>query len=193
MIDSASEEDRRILQEMVGRSGSPAFIRRAKLVETTWTDVLALGAKARLERLTMVRLRLGQLRALAGSWIALRSRLAETDLVYLSNLHDELQPRLRLPLQSTTTTRVLRAAAHDLVEAMEMFNARWARWLAKVDLRPVNQARDDYNRYYLFEKECSVGSARVARIGFKKQDPVTLDDLIRQFPALTVPRFDFSA
>ncbi len=178
---------------MAGRSGSPAFIRRARLVETTWNDLLALGTKARLERLTMVRLRLGQLRALAGSWVALGSSLSETDLAYLSNLHDELQPRLRLALQPTTSTRVLRAAARDLIEAMEMFNARWARWVAKADLRHVNQAREDYNRYYLLEKECSVGSARVARIGFKKQDPITADDLARQFPPLTVPCFDFSA
>jgi hypothetical protein len=59
MHDSTSDEDRRVLQEMVGRAG-PAFIRRAKLVETTWTQVVDACAKARLERLAFVGLRLAR-------------------------------------------------------------------------------------------------------------------------------------
>lgn len=192
MHDATSEEDRRILQEIAGRAGAPAFIRRAKLVETTWVALLDHCARTRLEKLAFVRLRIGQLHALAGTWDALRSFVPDaTDLARLKNLHDELAPSLRVPLEATTSRRVLRSAAEDLVEVMEMFNARWKRWLAKVDLKAVNQAREAYNRHYVLEKECAVGSARVARMHFVKLTPMTLDDVSAHFPLLVLPRFAF--
>jgi hypothetical protein len=190
MHDSTSEEDRRVLQEMVGRSGSPAFIRRAKLVETSWLTLVETCATARFERLQFVRLRMGQLRALAGGFDALRSYLPHaSDLEFIQSLHDELQPRLRLPLEPTTSPRVLRNAANDLIEAIEMFNERWTRWLVKVDLTHVNQVREDYNKYYLFEKECAVGNAQVARMGFARLAPITARDLEARFPTLHVPTY----
>lgn len=192
MNDTGSEEDRKILQEMVGRFGAPAFVRRGKLVETTWTHLLEACAMARIERLAFVRLRLGQLLALAGGWDAVRGAVrSDAEIGELQRLHDELQPQLQLPLEATTSKRVLRAAARDLVEAIEMFNARWTRWLAKVDLKIVNQARENYNRYYLLEKECAVGSARLARIGFVKLEPIVFDEVAKRFPLLTAPHFEF--
>jgi hypothetical protein len=191
MHDSTSEEDRRMLQEMVGRAG-PSFIRRAKLVETTWTALLDACARARREKLTFVRLRLGQLRALAGDWAVLQNAMPSADeFEFLVRLHDELQPRLRVPLNATESRRALRNAAFELIEAMEMFNGRWTRWLAKVDLTTVNRAREDYNRYFLFEKECAVGSPRVARMGFAMLTPKTLMELTHEFPLLPVPQFNF--
>ncbi len=182
------DEDRQILNEMIGRYRAPSFIRRAKLVETTWSQLLERAAKARRDRLAFVGLRLGQLRALAGNWDALRALLPdEDDLMRLRELFDELQPRLRLPLEATPSKRVLRAALRELKDAMTMFNERWSRWLAKVDLKPINQAREDYNRYYLFEKECAVGNVRVARIGFAKLEPIAFEEVARLFPLLQVP------
>jgi hypothetical protein len=190
MSNEHYDEDRQILNEMIGRFSAPSFIRRAKLVETTWSLLVDRCAKVRRDRLTFVGLRLGQIHALAGSWEAVRAWLTdEDDLTQLRDLFDELQPRLRMPLEPTTSKRELRAALNELIEAMEMFNERWARWLAKIDLKAVNQAREDYNRYYLFEKECAVGNARVARIGFTKMGPITLEDVTKQFPLLKLPRF----
>jgi hypothetical protein len=187
MNDEYQDEDRAILNEMIGRFDSPSFIRRARLVETTWLQVLERCAKARHERLTIVGLRLAQLRALAGSWEAIGANA--NDLPFLIKLFDELQPRLRLRLEATASKRVLRGAALELIESLRFFNERWLRFLAKFDLSAVNRARDEYNRFYLFEKECAVGSARVARIGFKKLEPLTLADVERQFPLLHVPAF----
>lgn len=192
MSNASSEEDRRILQEMFGRSGSPAFIRRAKLVEDAWEELLARCRKARGERLVFVRLRLGQLHALAGGWDLLKSFVPlDQELAALQDLFAELQPRLLLPLEPTTSTRVMRSAAIELGEAIAMFNDRWRRWLARVDLKPINGVREDYNRYYLFEKECAVGSARVARIGYSKLEPITLATLENHFPPLACPQFQW--
>lgn len=192
MDDSSSEEDRRILQEMVGRSGVPAFIRRARLVESTWQALLDACACARLERLTFVRLRLGQLHALAGDWQVIRAAMPnDADFAFVRRLFDELQPSLQLPLDRTTSKRALRGAAQELLEAIDLFDARWTRWLAKADLSAVNKAREDYNRFYLLEKECAVGNPRVARVGFAKLAPATLADLQQLFPLLMRPDFEF--
>jgi hypothetical protein len=148
MNDSASEEDRRIVQEIAGRFGPASFMRRAKLVETTWARLLEQGHHARREQLAMVRLRVGQLHALPGGWDALHPLLPDdADRALLARLHEELQPDLRMPLEPTTSLRTLRGALRDLIEAMESFNARWQRWLVEVDLTAVNKAREDYNRY----------------------------------------------
>lgn len=190
MQEPASEEDQRIVQEMIGRFDAPSFIRRARHVEMTWTQLLDRCAHERLHRLEFVRLRLGQLRALLGSWEALAEWLPEEhERNELICLHDELKPRLRLPLEPTTSRRVLRNATQDLVEAMARFNAGWTKWIAKLDLRPVNQARDAYNRYYLLEKECAFGAAAIARRDYQQLEPITLDDVARKFPLLSVPRF----
>src|SRR5207244_3829950 len=103
-------------------------------------------------------------------------------------LHDELQPRLRVPVEPATAPRTLRRALRELAESIERFNQRWLKHLPTVDLTQVNQLRDGYNRYYLLEKECSVRSALVARQGFQRLEPLTVDDLIAQVPPLVVPR-----
>jgi hypothetical protein len=75
-----------------------------------------------------------------------------------------------------------------MVVAMEMFNKRCEKWLAKVDLQPANQAREAYNRFYLVEKECALGSARVAKAGFQPLPPITHVEIAQQLPLLKVPR-----
>jgi hypothetical protein len=188
MSESASDEDRRIVNEMIGRFEAPSFIRRARLVETSWDALVERCTQERIQQLEFVRLRLGQLVALAGSWDAVGSLLANDDeLNALRQLHDELQPRLRMPLVATTSQRILRGAARELIEAIDSFNRRWNSWLAKVDLEPINRARDSYNRFYLLERECALGSAVLARRAFRRLDPVTIDDLIARFPPLNVP------
>ncbi len=77
MNDSASEEDRRIVQEIAGRFGPASFMRRARLVETSWAQLLERGGHARLEMLAMVRLRLGQLHAARRRWETLHPWLPE--------------------------------------------------------------------------------------------------------------------
>ena len=39
MNDGPDDDDRRIVQEMIGRSGAPSSMRRAKLVETACTQL----------------------------------------------------------------------------------------------------------------------------------------------------------
>ena len=54
------------------------------------------------------------------------------------------------------------AVARDLIAAVERFNRRWIEFLERLNLGPANVVIDHYNRYYVLEKECVMGSGRLA-------------------------------
>ena len=135
----------------------------------------------------MVRIRLGTLHALAGGWERLRRFVANEDTERLRELYDELSPQLRVPVEPTTSSRLIRNALAELCDSLELFNRRWSAYLATMDLKEINELRDGYNRYYLLERECAVGSSRLARQQFKRLPPVTVEELLALFPLLQVP------
>ncbi len=171
-------------QQVVAHYGGPAFLRRAQRAENALKDLLSRLSRTREEWLAMVRLGLGQLHALSGGWQRLESFVKAESLAALRTLFDELAPRLRVPLEPTDHEPTLRAALENLRESMVRFNERWRPFLANVDLSDVNQRRDEYNRWYVFEKECAVGSPRIARQGFRPLAEVTHEDLRRWLPEL---------
>jgi hypothetical protein len=133
----------------------------------------------------MVRLRLGTLHALAGDWLRLRPHLANDEhLAILQELHSELQPRLQIPVAATHSPTRLRRALVDLQASLARFNRLWQKAVQTIDLGAINDIRDGYNRNFLVEKECAVGSARLARLGFQRLAPITHADLIQLFPPL---------
>jgi hypothetical protein len=75
-----------------------------------------------------------------------------------------------------------------LRESLETFNRRWLDFLPTVDMTPVNEARDGYNRYYLLEKECAMRSPRVARQGFERLESFTISELMKMLPILPIPK-----
>lgn len=167
----------------------PAFVRRGREVEQAWEDLVARCRQQRDEWLAMARTYLGLLRGLAGSWDVLRPLLADADqLTLLERLHAVLSPALRVPVEPTTSARTLRRALRDLIASLERFNHRWETYLPTVDLTPVNALRAGYNRYYVLEKECALRSARLAREGFRRLEPLTAADLAGLLQPLPVPR-----
>jgi hypothetical protein len=82
----------------------------------------------------------------------------------------------------------LRHALGELVESLELFNQRWREYLQAVNAAEVNEARAEYNRYYLLEKECALRSVRLAQIGFTQLAPLTLEELRNLLPELAVPK-----
>src|SRR5688500_9581325 len=95
-------EERQIFQKMTTFFDAPAFIRRATRVEEAERLLMEFLDRRRRESLEIVRLRVGQLLALADSWAALRPVLAtDSDLGIVRELHEQLDPRLRLPVEPT--------------------------------------------------------------------------------------------
>ncbi|MFQ3591815.1 MAG: hypothetical protein SNJ82_01335, partial [Gemmataceae bacterium] len=58
-----------------------------------------------------------------------------------------------------------------------------------IDLSPVNQLREGYNRWYVLEKSCALRNEAVARLGFTPLQPLTHEEVAAQFPAL--PRVQY--
>jgi hypothetical protein len=183
------DDDRRVLKQFLAHYDAPAFARRARQVQEAFDHLVSHCRRQREEWLSVVRTRLGLLHALAGDWVALRPWLANEDqLRMLWQLQAALDPQLRLPVEPSSSPRKLTRALRELKESIEYFNGRWQGFLETVDLTRVNELREAYNRYYLLEKECAVRSARVARQGFARLHPLTVDDLAALLPPLPVPR-----
>lgn len=175
-------------KELLAIYGAPAFVRRAREVEEALEQLLQRCQRQREEWLLMVRMYLATLKGLAGDWSALRPFVAaDEDLAILERLHQELKPALRAPVERTSSPRRLRRALRELCASLESFNRRWQAWIPALDLAHVNKVRDGYNRYYLVEKECALRSARLAREGFVRLAPLTLDELLLLVPLLPVP------
>jgi hypothetical protein len=182
-----SDEDHKIFQQVLGQYGGFAFVRRGREVQLAFDAQVEACRIKREEWLEIVRLPLGTLFALAGSEAALEEFLDNPQQFQtLAKLIVELQPRLRLPPALTTSGRVLRRAFAELRGAIERFNQRWRAFIAGLDLQHVNQIRDRYNRLYLLEKECALGSSRLARHGFQKLNPLQPEDFLEIMPPLPV-------
>jgi hypothetical protein len=183
------DDDNEAFKRFLAQYEAPAYIRRARAVQAALDQLLDHCRRQRAEWLKIVRLRIGMLHALAGEWDNLRPFLADDDqLDILRYFLAALASPLRAPVEPTTSARALRRALRELHESLELFNRRWQAFLASVDLTTVNELRDGYNRYYVLEKECAVRSARVARQGFVRMEPLTIDDLTAEFPLLPLPR-----
>src|SRR4051812_23915227 len=105
------DDDHRAFQQMLAFADGPAYARRARRVHGALEDLLHKGRQQRDEWLKIVRISLGTLRGLAGSWDALRPCVRDdASLDVLRRLYDDLQPRLRVAVEPTTSRRRHRAA-----------------------------------------------------------------------------------
>jgi hypothetical protein len=176
-------------KHVLSQYGGPAYMRRARQVQDAFDQLVARCRQKREEMLAMTRVRLAMLHALAGTWERLLPWLADDgQLDLLQNLHADLAPKLRQMLAATSSSRQLRHALQEFRESVEHFNRRWRTFLDGQDLTEINTLRDGYNRYYVLEKECAVRSPRIARQGFVRLQPLTIDDLLAVLPALPVPK-----
>jgi hypothetical protein len=145
-----------------------------------------MGARcrqARLERLDMVHARLRQwARVVAGpeEW----SSVFTAPIEPLWSLSEAEPPRWA---GSPAPRHRQFAVACDLIAAVERFNRRWKEFVESINLGPANGVIDHYNRYYVLEKECVMGSSRLAARFFTPIPPLTSERLLQDHPLLPVP------
>jgi len=161
----------------------PAFVRRGLELDGVIQGLDDRCRKNRRKMLDMVHMRLRQWAKLAigpDDWRdAFRASIA--DLWALS----DAGPPMWAPAAASTRRR--KAAARDLIASVERFNARWIEFVGRLDLRLTNEVIEDYNRYYLVEKECAVGSARLAAMNFRPVAKASAEKVLADFPPLPVP------
>jgi hypothetical protein len=171
------------IQELLGLFDVPAFARRGQELESALARLSARCQRERSALLEMVRLRLRQWAGAVKGPEGWRETFT-APIGELWQLADSEDPDWA---QWPAPPRRQRAIAGDLIASLDRFNRRWSRFLSALGLESVNRLIDHYNRYYLLEKECSLGSARLAARHFTPQPRLTREDLAKRFPKLPVP------
>jgi hypothetical protein len=168
------------MRQLLGMFDVPAFARRGQDLEFS---LEALAARLRRERsamLDMVRLRLRQWAAAATSPDDGAEHFPASLRPLVAALGGDPPAWSAVP----GSRRRRAGAARDLIASVERFNRRWAKLLDELDLRPINAKIDAYNRYYLIEKECVFGSARLASRAFSPRPGVSVESLRECHPML---------
>jgi hypothetical protein len=171
------------INELLGLFDAPAFARRGHDLEYA---LARLHARCRRERgalLDMVRLRLRQWAGVATGPEDLAGAF-NAPIAGLWPLCDAEAPAWA---GQPAPPRRRRSVARDLVASVTRFNQRWDAFLDQLNVEPVNRMIDQYNRYYVLEKECVLGSARLALRHFTPKARLTRAALDEEYPALPVP------
>lgn len=171
------------LNELLGLFDAPAFARRGADLEYALSGLDARCTRERAAMLEMVRVRLRQWSAAVDgpdAWpLAFAAPIAPLwDLARADPPTWSLRP---------AAPRKIRGVARDLIASVERFNRRWSTFLGDYDLGPINDMIDRYNKYYLLEKECCLGSARLAARHFAPKEQLDPAHLLARFPRLPVP------
>jgi hypothetical protein len=169
------------MRQILGLFDLPAFARRGQDLEFTLAKLRGRCERERAALLEMVCLRLRQWAAsVEGPGFSLFAEPVEI-LWKLSGAEAPIW------FIRPANDRRRRAIARDLIASLERFNRRWTKFLTELNLEPINVLIDQYNRYYVLEKECSLGSARLAARFFTPRARVTVESLLSEYPPLPVP------
>jgi hypothetical protein len=171
------------IKELLGLFDAPAFARRGTDLEYALGRLQGRCRGRRGPLLEMVQLRLRQWAAVATSSDDVVGTFA-APVAPLWVLCDAPPPAWAL---QPAPLRRRRAVGRDLVASATRFNRRWSAFLDELNLAPVNRMIDQYNRYYVLEKECVLGSARLALRHFTPRARLTRMDLAAEYPLLPVP------
>lgn len=171
------------MRELLGLFDVPAFARRGQDLEHAIRRLNELLQRDRHGMLDMVRLRLKQWSSAVNG--------PEAEVAFFVDSIRPLWPSTGAEPPSwaaqNATERKRRGIARDLLSGIERFNRRWAARIEGLNLEPINCQIDRYNQYYVLEKECALGSARLAARYFVPRQPLTKSDLLADHPLLPVP------
>lgn len=169
--------------ELLGLFDVPAFARRGLELEYAIARLHERCQRERDSRCEMIRVRLRQWAgATTGPdcWEAIFTAPIDALWTLCAAEPPAWSERLA-PL------RRRREIGRDILASLIRFNVRWEQYLENLKLDRINRAIDDYNRYYTLEKECVIGSARLAAQHFVPRPRVTRASLLDVYGTLPVP------
>lgn len=171
------------VKELMGLFDLPAFARRGQDLEVVLGRLRQRCRQTRGEMLDMVHVRLRQWsRAVTGhhDWPGVFTSSIES-LWPLAGAEPPAWANTSAPI------RRRRIIAADLNLAVRRFNRRWIQFLEQLNVEPANTLISQYNLYYVLEKECVIGSPRLAARHFTPVRELTAATLLEEHPALPVP------
>jgi hypothetical protein len=174
------------VKELMGLFDLPAFARRGQDVEAAVRRLHDRCETMRSGMLDMVRLRLRQWSGAAAGPESWRGAFTET-IGPLWALAGAAPPRWA---ESDASIKRRRGVASDLVAAVDRFNRRWVAAVDRCNLEPTNFMIEQYNRYYVLEKECVMGSPKLAARHFTPMLLITKLMLLEDHPILPVPALE---
>ena len=171
------------IKELLGLFDTPAFVRRGQDLEYALGRLHARCRHQRDSLLEMVRLRLRQWAGVATGPDD-RAGTFAAPIAALWPLAGAAPPpgHSSLPRPPPPRRRARPGRQRDPVQS-----TAGPRSLDQLNLAPVNRMIDQYNRYYVLEKECVLGSARLAQRHFTPKVHVTCTALGEEYPPLPVP------
>ena len=181
---SLSQRTEAEVRELMGMFDAPSFARRGHSMEFSLARLHDRCRSNRSSMLDMVRMRLKQ-------WAQVSAGPDDWQNVFVGPIQ-ELWPLSHAQepswSESSQPLRRRRTVARDLVASVTRFNERWLRHLYQLNLDPINQMIREYNQFYIIEKECVLGSARLAARFFRPEVEVTVAFLVESHPPLPVPQ-----
>jgi hypothetical protein len=171
------------IRELMGMFDVPSFARRGHALEFTLARFHDRCRATRAEMLDMVRMRLKQWTQTVNGPDAWREYFKAP----ISELWALSQADAPTWSDSYRPIRQRHGLAKDLIASIIRFNARWTRHLNELELAPINAMIQQYNQFYILEKECVVGSARLAARFFRPEPLVSTELLLQIHPILPVP------
>lgn len=171
------------IRELMGMFDVPAFARRGHALEFTLARFHDRCRATRAEMLEMVRMRLKQWAQASNAPDAWRDVFTAP----ISELWTLSQADLPTWSDSCRPIRHRHGLAKELTATIVRFNTRWTRHLNKLELTPINAMIHQYNQFYLMEKECVMGSARLAARFFRPEPLLSTELLLQIHPILPVP------
>lgn len=176
------------INELIGLFDAPAFARRGQELEEALSRLEVSCLRERRERLGLVRRELRgweEVTDQPNGWVDIFEGPID-DLWPASEAHE---PRwARRPARRSRRL----AAAAAILAGIERFNQIWLLYLDSIPLDRINHTIQQYNRWYMLEKECALGSARLAAQMFTPRPLIRLERLREQYPGLRIPRLSSS-
>jgi hypothetical protein len=177
------------LAQVLGLYDTPAYVRRGIQLAEARQRVFRRCETARAELLQGVLIHLKLLRQYVSDITELRDYAAsEQDFQILRNLMSLLPANATVhALPFAAAKWGIGAQMRSLFQCVDRFNRRWTRFLADIDLSDIDAQVAAYNRYYLLEKECALGSPRLASRGFQPARTITRSELAQRYPLMACP------
>lgn len=179
---SISQQTEAEIRELMGMFDVPSFARRGYAMESAIASIHGRCQVKRAEMLDMVQLRLKQWAQASEGHDAWRGIFA-TPIDELWPLSGAPEPVWAVAVQPDRRRKPI---AKDLAASVARFNMRWTRFVSGIKLESVNELIDQYNTFYVLEKECVLGSSRLATRFFQPQPFITPEIVFRDHPLLPV-------